>query len=42
MMLGTFIKPALGTLMPKMENADIPKAFDAREHWKDCIHEIRS
>lgn len=30
-MLGTFIKPPLGTKAPKSENADIPKEFDARE-----------
>lgn len=28
--LGTNLKPPLGTLMPKSENANIPKEFDPR------------
>jgi cathepsin B len=28
--------------MPKPSNADIPKEFDSRLQWKDCIHPIRN
>lgn len=41
-MLGTILKPPLGTLMPPSSNVDVPKAFDARKHWTDCVHEIRN
>ena len=42
MILGTVIKPPQGTMMPPQENVDIPKEFDARTQWKDCIHPIRN
>ena len=41
-MLGTFIKPPLGTMIPKSENANLPKSFDAREGFKDCMHPVRN
>ena len=28
--------------MPPSMNADIPKEFDSRVQWKDCIHEVRN
>ena len=30
MLLGTRIKPALGTKVPESQNAELPKEFDAR------------
>lgn len=43
-LLGTRIVPPLKTLMPTPTNANIPKAFDAREQWKElgCVHPVRN
>lgn len=29
-------------LIPESTNADVPKEFDSRKQWADCIHEIRN
>lgn len=40
-LLGTIYRPPMGNRQPEEENVDLPKAFDAREQWPKCIHEIR-
>jgi hypothetical protein len=42
MFLGAKLRPPLGSKMPPSENADIPKTFDGREQWPNCIHPIRN
>lgn len=42
MMLGTRIRPPLRTKMPPPSNELMPKEFDARKEWKDCIHPVRN
>jgi C1A family cysteine protease len=42
LMLGAHLRPPLRTHMPAPANTDLPKQFDARVQWKDCIHAVRN
>lgn len=45
-LLGTRIKSPMKTLLPPSttSSVNIPKAFDAREQWKElgCVHPVRN
>ena len=40
-LLGTVVRPPLGTLQPEGMNTLLPEAFDSREQWPGCVHPIR-
>jgi cathepsin B len=39
--LGTIIQGPVGLPGPLPFNGDVPKKFDARKEWGNCVHEIR-
>lgn len=40
-LLGTIVQGPVGLPGPDVPNADVPKEFDSRKQWPNCIHPIR-